>query len=76
MSEKQDAQLQTVDPGPSGSRRRRILVVDDNQDAADSLALLLELDGHEVRARSAGFDHHLTKPIDPDRLAELISAME
>lgn len=28
--------------------RRRILVVDDNSDAADSLAMLLRLEGHEV----------------------------
>jgi PAS domain S-box-containing protein len=28
----------------------RLLIVDDNQDAADSLALLLELEGHEVAA--------------------------
>ncbi|MEO8605045.1 MAG: PAS domain-containing protein [bacterium] len=30
--------------------RRRILIVDDNEDAANSLAMLLELDGHEVKA--------------------------
>ena len=30
------------------SRRRRILVVDDNHDAAESLAMLLRLGGHEV----------------------------
>jgi CheY-like chemotaxis protein len=35
-----------------GSRRpsaKRILVVDDNADAAEMMAMLLELDGHEVR---------------------------
>jgi len=30
--------------------KRLILVVDDNQDAADSLAALLEIDGHQVKA--------------------------
>jgi CheY-like chemotaxis protein len=25
-------------------------------------------------ARAAGFDHHLTKPLNPDRLAELFDA--
>ncbi len=112
---------------------RRILVVDDNSDAAESLALLLKLDGHEVRtafdaehaltiaatfrpqlaildiglpqrngyelardlqqsgverpvlvavtgwgqaedrarAREAGFDEHLTKPVDPEAVRAL-----
>ncbi|MDI3284384.1 PAS domain S-box protein [Polyangium sp. 15x6] len=117
---------------------RRILVVDDNVDAAESLALMLGylghetrvahdgpstlqiaaafqpelvlldiglpgLDGYEVarrlraqretrtavlvaitgygleedrrRARKAGFDHHLTKPVDHDRLIFLIDTM-
>jgi PAS domain S-box-containing protein len=117
--------------------RRRILIADDNQDAADSLSMLLELAGHEVRvahfgraalslaqvfrpdvglldiglpdlsghevaqslrrepwaagirlfavtgwgsendrqrALEAGFDHHLTKPIDPQELEELIAS--
>jgi CheY-like chemotaxis protein len=31
------------------SRKLQVLVVDDNQDAADSLTALLELDGFEVR---------------------------
>jgi CheY-like chemotaxis protein len=115
---------------------RRILVADDNKDAADTLALLLELYGHEVRvahgghaalalaqsfrphialldiampdldghevarklrqdascpdlvlialtaygqdedkerAHEAGFHQHLTKPVDPGKLAVLIA---
>lgn len=33
---------------------RRVLVVDDNQDAADTLAMLLELMGHETRTAHDG----------------------
>ena len=33
---------------------RRVMVVDDNQDAADSLAMLLRLQGHEVRVAYSG----------------------
>src|SRR4029079_3752915 len=36
------------------TRPSRILVVDDNQDAADSLAMMLARDGHEVRQTYAG----------------------
>jgi signal transduction histidine kinase/CheY-like chemotaxis protein len=124
------------DPAPSPTSRRRILIADDNRDAAESLAMLLEIAGHEVRvahfgraalslaqifrpdiavldigmpdlsgyevaealrqeqwaantrlialtgwgqdsdrrrALAAGFDHHLIKPVDPDRLAEVIA---
>ena len=116
---------------------RRILVVDDNDDAAETMRMLLELEGHEIRcagdgvhaievaqefqpevglldiglprmdgyelakrlralpamrqarlialtgyghpedhdrAASAGFDHHLTKPVDPQTLLALIDA--
>jgi signal transduction histidine kinase len=41
---------------PAGADRpRRILVVDDNRDAAESLGLLLELRGHEVRLAYDGY---------------------
>src|SRR5262245_64053843 len=34
---------------------RRILVVDDNADAAGTMAMVLSLDGHEVRVTHDGF---------------------
>jgi CheY-like chemotaxis protein len=133
------ASVLPVRPPPSGSasgRRRDILVVDDNEDAARTLAALLELDGHGVRfahdaesalrtiehgfpqvaildiglpgmdgyalarairacprgnevtlvaltgwgseeakraAHAAGFDHHLTKPVQFDALATILA---
>ena len=39
---------------PARSSGHRLLVVDDNRDAADSLAMLLRLQGHEVRVAHAG----------------------
>jgi signal transduction histidine kinase len=120
--------------GSAATVPRKVLIADDNRDAADSLAALLQLDGHETRlsfdgedalstyerfepdvclldigmpgrngyevarrirqmpsgrrplliaitgwgqeadrhlAIEAGFDHHLTKPVDPRRLARL-----
>jgi CheY-like chemotaxis protein/anti-sigma regulatory factor (Ser/Thr protein kinase) len=116
---------------------KRILLADDNRDAAESLAIILRLEGHEVhlahdgpaalaafeankpdvalldigmprangyevarqiraepggrdvlliaitgwaqdsdkaRSRAAGFDHHLTKPIEPQSLIELLAS--
>ncbi len=50
-------------PSPSG---HRLLVVDDNQDAADSLAMLLRLQGHEVRVAYSGMAAlELTKDYSP-----------
>jgi signal transduction histidine kinase len=39
---------------PQIVRRRRILIADDNQDALDTLALLLQVDGHEVLKTTDG----------------------
>jgi PAS domain S-box-containing protein len=122
--------------GPAAFNKR-ILLADDNRDAAESLAMMLRLEGHEVqlahdgraaiqafeasrpdvalldigmprangyevarliravpggkdvlliaitgwaqdadkaRSRAAGFDHHLTKPIEPQYLIELLGS--
>ena len=130
---------ETVSPreaSPASRTGRRVLIADDNKDAADSLATLLQMGGHEVRvvyngraalalaqsfrpdvalldigmpelsgyeiatllrgepwgttirllaltgwgqdgdrqrAKEAGFDLHLTKPIDVDALESLLS---
>jgi PAS domain S-box-containing protein len=47
--------LEASDATPAG-RRHRILVVDDNQDAANSLAMLLRMKGHEVRIAYDGLE--------------------
>jgi len=39
----------------SAGLRRRILVVDDNRDSADSMAMMLQLQGNEVRTAHDGF---------------------
>ena len=41
---------------PSASPARRVLVVDDNRDAAEALALLLEIGGHHTRLAHDGFE--------------------
>jgi signal transduction histidine kinase/ActR/RegA family two-component response regulator len=51
----------------TAQRPRRILVADDNVDAADSLAVLLRLDGHEVRTAHDGLEAlHLATAFQPD----------
>jgi signal transduction histidine kinase/ActR/RegA family two-component response regulator len=130
-----DAQL-SMRPAVVADPRCSVLIADDNRDAADSLALLLQMSGYELhvchsgrealalaqrerphalvldigmpgmngyelarhirqeawgrevllvavtgwgqqedreRSRAAGFDHHLTKPVDPDTLQALLA---
>jgi PAS domain S-box-containing protein len=52
---------------PARSSGHRLLVVDDNRDAADSLAVLLRLQGHEVRVAHGGpAALEMTKGYAPD----------
>jgi len=52
---------------PSSPSGYRLLVVDDNQDAANSLAVLLRLQGHEVRVAFSGLAAlEMAKTYSPD----------
>jgi two-component system CheB/CheR fusion protein len=59
-SKREDREAGNGDPrssilgDPSTPRALRVLVVDDNPDAADSLAMLLRLEGHDVRIARDG----------------------
>ncbi len=44
-----DAPRKDMPEAPARAEGRRVLVVDDNVDAADSIAVLLRLEGHEVK---------------------------
>ena len=55
VSEPAHQQDETIDADPAPAIRvRRILVVDDNEDATETMALLLRLSGHEVEVASDG----------------------
>jgi PAS domain S-box-containing protein len=49
-----DVMQHTSHSVPATASGHRVLVVDDNQDAADSLAMLLRLQGHDVRVAHSG----------------------
>lgn len=54
-------------PQPAPATGRRVLVVDDNLDAAETLTLLLEMDGHSVQAVHCGEDALALAPLmQPD----------
>jgi CheY-like chemotaxis protein len=48
-----EATLAPSEPGPAASGRR-VLIADDNRDAADSLSTLLQIAGHDVRVAYGG----------------------
>ena len=48
LPSRDDAAAPRLAPEPVAAQRRRILVVDDNRDAAETLGMFLELAGHEV----------------------------
>jgi PAS domain S-box-containing protein len=51
-----DAPRPRAERGRRASEGTRVLVVDDNHDAAASLALLLDLDGYDIRTASDGVE--------------------
>jgi CheY-like chemotaxis protein len=46
--------IENLEPADSAATMKRVVVVDDNQDAAESLAMLLGMSGHEVRVAFDG----------------------
>jgi PAS domain S-box-containing protein len=48
------AQQESGETAAQSAMGRRVLIADDNKDAADSLAMLLEIEGHEVRVAHGG----------------------
>jgi two-component system CheB/CheR fusion protein len=60
----------------SGAGAPLVLVVDDNVDAADSMALMLRMHGYDVvtaHNAGAGFDYHLVKPGPPETVLQRLA---
>lgn len=67
-------------PGVDGYEVARRLRARERETAASAGMLLVALSGYgqpedRDRSRAAGFDHHLVKPVQPDRLCALLSAV-
>jgi len=56
MAEQNEVAVTERSGAPMSATTHRILVVDDNRDSAESLALLLRLSGHEVRTAHDGLE--------------------
>jgi len=58
-----------AEPDTALSRRRRILVADDNTDAAESLSLILQMAGHETRVARDGTEAlAIARQFQPDTM--------
>jgi len=56
-------------PAPAAGRRRRIVVADDNTDAAESLSLILQMAGHDTRtARDGAEALAIARQFHPDTM--------
>lgn len=67
MASSADSAERADDSGATGTRPLRVLLVDDNRDAADSMAMLLEMSGHEVALAYDGMEAvHAAARIRPD----------
>lgn len=56
---------------PRATRRRRVLIADDNRDSAESLGMLLSLEGHEVHVAYTGGEALALAVAKPPELAFL-----